>query len=126
MKNIDRITKYVAKYGTKGTMIHTIPTTGNWVIAQKIEKNNWMMTMCNPMGNVTYNLGTVSDEEHIMLWKEISTMEIENKIKENQTAKELKNKIYQFTKRYAQTYKKFIKTKNKRGPGHKRPKKSVK
>lgn len=109
MKNIDRLARYVTKNGAESFLIHSIPGTGNWVIAQKIEKDKWALTLGNPMGNVTYNLGTVTNDQHLALWMEIVNMEIEKKASQARLANELKDKVYKFIKKYESTYKKFIK-----------------
>lgn len=118
MKNIDRLARYVTKNGSESILIHTIPGTGNWVIAQKIEKDKWSLTLSNPMGNVTYNLGTVTNDQHLELWMEIVNMKIERKVSQIRLANELKDKVYKFIKKYESNYKKFIKreklNKNKR------------
>ena len=100
MRNIDRLAKYVTKHGSESILIHTIPGTSSWIICQKIELNKWLVTMANPMGYVTYNLGTVSDNQHLQLWMELIKMEIEKKTSQVLAARELKNKIHQFLKTY--------------------------
>jgi len=101
MKNIDRLAKYVTKNGPNGILIHTVPKTSNWIVCQKIEIDKWILTLCDPMKNVTFNLGTVNDQQHLQLWAEIITMEIEQKTSQILAARELKNKINQFLKKYA-------------------------
>lgn len=101
MKNIDRLARYVTKNGTDGLLIHTIAGTKNWIVAEKIELNKWVLTLLNPMGNITYNLGMVSNGEHIKLWEEITKWEIEYKTSQTQLAKDLRKKIYNFLKQYA-------------------------
>ncbi len=114
MINIDRLARHIAKNGPDGILIHTIPKTNNWIICQKMELDKWLLTLCNPMGNVTFNLGTVNNAQHIQLWEEIIRMEIENKVSQMATAKELRNKINNFKKRYEQNYKKFLKGQEKK------------
>lgn len=117
MKNVERLARYMTKHGSEGMLIHTIPGTGNWVICQKVEADKWLLSLGSPMGNVTYNLGSVTNKEHVNLWREIAMMEIESKTSQMKMAKELKGRIYQFTKKYEKSYKKFIKrerTKQKR------------
>ncbi len=80
MKNIEKLANYITKNGSEDMLIHTLHGTSNWVICQKIEEDKWMLTLADPMGNVTYNLGTVSDKDHIALWVEITRMGIENKV----------------------------------------------
>jgi len=113
MKNIDRLTQYITKNGINGTMIHTIPNTNNWIVAQKIEEDKWTLILMNPMGNVSYNLGMVTNAEHLELWKQITRMEIENKASQIMTAKNLREEIKNFIKSYEKTYKNFIKIEEK-------------
>lgn len=112
MKNIERITKYITKHGAKSIIIHSIPEKSIWITAQKIEKDQWALTMCNPMGNVTYNLGIISDKNHLALWKEITQMKIEKGATEQIQAEKLRNNIQHFLKRN-QRYKNFIKLNKK-------------
>ena len=79
MKNVEKLANYITKNGSEDMLIHTLSGSGNWVIAQKIENDTWILTLADPMGDVTYNLGTVSDKDHIALWIEITRMGIENK-----------------------------------------------
>lgn len=113
MKNIDRLSKFVTKNGANSLMIHTVAGTKNWIVAQKIELDKWLVILCNPMGNITYNLGTVNDAQHLQLWNELTTLEIENKINQIETAKELKRKINNLLKNYEKTNKNTIKIKKK-------------
>ena len=93
MKNIDRLARYVTANGPNGILIHTVPKTNNWIVCKKIEIDKWILTLMNPMGNVTFNLGTVTDQQHFELWAELLQMEINNRISQAQMAKELKEKI---------------------------------
>lgn len=100
MRNIDRLARFITKHGSESIIVHTIPDTSNWLICQKTEINKWLVTMANPMGYVTYNLGNVSDNQHLQLWMELIKMEIEKKTSQVLAARELKNKIHQFLKTY--------------------------
>ena len=93
MKNIDRIAKFITENGSKSVMVHTVPKTNNWIVCQKIEIDKWLIILCNPMSNVTYNLGTVTDAEHINLWDQLMVIEIENKMSQILLAKDLKERI---------------------------------
>ena len=104
MKNVDRLAKYITKNGPDGILIHTVPKTNNWIVAQKIEIDKWLMTLMNPMGNVTFNLGIVNNAQHLELWAEITKMEIESKASQIILRKELKNKINNFLNSYDKTY----------------------
>lgn len=107
MKNIDRLSRFVTKNGSKDVLVHTISGTSNWIICQKMETDKWLVTLCNPMGNVTYNLGTVTDSQHLQLWAELTKMEIEHKTNQIMIAKELRDRIRRFTKDYEDRFKKF-------------------
>ena len=95
-------------------LIHTLPNTNMWIIAEKTEENQWVLSMGNPMGNITYNLGIVNDLQHIHLWQELIRLEIQTKISKLNIAKQLKEAVYNFNKRYEQTYKKFTKIEQKK------------
>ena len=102
MTNIDRLSRHITKNGPDGILIHTVPKTNNWIVAQKIEIDKWLMTLMNPMGNVTFNLGTVTNAQHLQLWAELIQAEIQNKVSQAIAAKELKKIIYNFKKKYAE------------------------
>jgi hypothetical protein len=99
MKNIDRITKELTKEGAENVLIHSIHGTPNWLLCRKIDQNDWLMTLCNPAKNVLYNLGTVTSEQHIRLWKQLMALEITNKISQIKLAQELKSQIKYFLQR---------------------------
>jgi len=100
MKNIDRLARFVTKYGANSIIIHTIPKTNNWIVAQKLEPDKWLLTLCNPMGNVTYNLGTASEKNYIEIWTELVRLQVEEKIAQIERAKQMKNIINNFLKKY--------------------------
>ena len=114
MKNVDKLAKYITKNGSNGILIHTVPNTKHWIICQKIEIDKWLLTLMDPMKNVTFNLGTVTNAQHLQLWAEITKMEIENKVSQILLRRELKNKINNFKKRYEQNYQKFLKVQEKK------------
>lgn len=91
MKNLDKIAKKITKTGAQNMIIHTIPKTPNWIIAEKIKRNKWLLTLCNPNKYITYNLGTIDDKNHIQLWQELVRLEIETKISQIKMAKKRKN-----------------------------------
>ena len=99
MKNITKIINFLTKFGPKGILIHTIPKTPYWLICQKIEKNKWEIILCNPMGTILYNLKSITDKEHIKIWKELIKIEIETKISQEQIAQQYREKIYQIMKK---------------------------
>ena len=99
MSNIDRIAKLIIKNGGKNILIHSIPRTQNWIVAQKIEDDKWSLTLCHPMKNATYNLGIVSDEYHLALWQELTMLEVEGKTNYIKTAQQLRGTIRNFLSR---------------------------
>lgn len=131
MRNVDRLARHIAVNGAENIMVHTIPGTGNWLVCQKMDKDKWLITLASPMGNVTYNLGTVSDAQHIDLWGKLIKLELESKTSQVVLAQELKDRIHNFKKAYEKTYKKFTKveepkTKQKRFKVRKGSKRSKK
>ena len=93
MKNIDRIAKIVTKSGAKNMLIHTVPGTPNWIVAEKIEEDKWILTLENPLKNSRYGLGVFSHNQHLGLWKELFLLEIDNNISQIELAKELKKRL---------------------------------
>ena len=65
-----------------------------------MEVDKWLVTLCNPMGYVTYNLGTVTDAEHLNLWDQLTAIELENKTSQLLLANELKKTVHRFIKKY--------------------------
>lgn len=80
MRNIDKLTRLIEKDGAKSLLIHSIPGTSHWLLCQKIEKEKWVIALCNPMGNTTFNLGTITTAEHLNLWQEIILLDIKRRI----------------------------------------------
>lgn len=114
MKNIEKLTQHITQHGTKGILIHTIPKTNNWLICKKIAENLWSLSLENPMGYTTYNLGTVTDEQHTALWIELIKYKAKE-IQKNKLANELKETINNFLKsnQNIKTQNTKIKNKNK-------------
>ena len=79
MRNIEKLAQYVLKHGSESIIVHTIPSTSNWIICQKIDKDKWTVVLCNPMGSVMHNVGSITNQEHINLWMELVKMEIEKR-----------------------------------------------
>jgi hypothetical protein len=112
MKNINRWANHITKNGIN-VMVHSIYGTTNWIIAQKIAPNKWIISLGNPMGNITYNLGECTEEQHLQLWYDLTQMEIEKKTTQALLAKEMKESIKKFIKTYKE-YKNFKKINKKR------------
>jgi hypothetical protein len=110
MKNIDRLAKYIKDYGRNGIEVYSIPGTGQWLVAQKIEKNQWNLMLMKPMENITYNLGTVSAENYLALWKELTEKEVHTKATLIARAKEMRAVVAKFSK--VKLTKKLIKIEN--------------
>ena len=111
MKNVDRLAKLITKNKPENILIHSIPQTQNWIIAQKTNTSEWSMTLCNPIKNVTYNLGIISHGEHINLWQELIKLEINNKINNIKLAQNLRQTMKNFMQRNNLKYKRFTKIK---------------
>lgn len=79
MRNIEKLANYVAKNGAQDIIVHIIPSNGHWIIAQKIGENTWSLNLGDPMGFTMYNLGSITNDQHLQLWMEIIKMEIEKK-----------------------------------------------
>ena len=79
MKNIERLANHIAKTGAKNMIIHTIPSTPNWLICQKIDKDSWSISICNPNKYIVHNLGIINNQQHLKLWNELIRAEIETK-----------------------------------------------
>jgi len=115
MKNIDRITRLIAQNGAGSLLIHSIPGTSHWLLCQKIEKEKWVIVLCNPMGNASFNLGTITEAEHLNLWQELILLDIKRRIGIAEKAKMYRNTIRNFRK-IKNIYANFIKKNNqKRG-----------
>lgn len=108
MTNLERITKYIAENGAKSILIHSMPKTSNWILAQKTEPDKWHLTLMNPTGNVTYNLGTVTDAQHLVLWNKLTTMEIYNRASQVVIARALRGEVAKFIKFEKALLKKLI------------------
>lgn len=105
MKNIDRLAKYITKYGSETLMVHTIKGTGQWLIAQKIEDDKWLISIEDPMGNATFNLGTVTDAQHYRLWMQLTIREVNSKLSQMKIIQELRKVVNNFLK--VENYKKI-------------------
>ena len=119
MRNIDRFTRLIEKDGASNLLVHSIPGTSQWLICQKIDKEKWVIALCNPMGNTTFNLGTITESEHLALWQEIILLDIKRRIGIAEKAKIYRNTIRNFRKIkniYANFIKKYKKGKNKNNP----------
>ena len=99
MSNIERIAKMIVESEGKNILIHSIPKTQNWIVAQKIDENRWLITLCSPLKNVTFNLGVVSDQQHLKLWNELTNIEIENKANSIKQRNQFKSTIKNFLHR---------------------------
>lgn len=120
MKNIDRIAQFITKTGGENMLIHSIAGTKVWIVCCKIETDKWSLTLMEPEKNVSFNLGTVNNKQHLNLWWELVNREIEMKIKSIPTfrrAQEFRELIKNFintNKKYA----KFIKIEDKDTQAH--------
>ena len=93
MKNIERLTRCLAKEGGKNILIHSVHGTKNWIVCEKVESDKWILTMMDPMGDSVYDLGTVNNQDHVELWKELVRVEMEERSSKIMSANELKDTI---------------------------------
>jgi hypothetical protein len=111
MRNVDKMLQIIEKKGPKSVLIHTIPANNAWIVCEKIDADIWDLTLCNPMGEDSHHLGLVSEKTHLKIWKEL----IKRKIRLNQNQADLAEKmqsvVFKFTKKYSETYKKYIASK---------------
>lgn len=98
MKNIDRLAKYIKDYGKNGIEVYSIPGTGQWLVAQKIEKDQWYLMVMKPLENITYNIGSVSSANYLALWEALIKKEVNTKATILARAKELRSFVAKFTK----------------------------
>ena len=80
MNNVERIACHIAKHGSEGILINTIPGTPNWIVCERISQDQWKLTLCNPQKTSSYNLGIINDNTHASLWKELLHAEINHKL----------------------------------------------
>ena len=113
MKNIDRLTRLISQNGASNLLIHSIPGASHWLICQKIEKEKWVIALCNPMGNAIFNLGTITEAEHLNLWQELILLDIKRRIGIAEKAKLYRNTIRNFRK-IKNIYANFIKKNNQK------------
>jgi hypothetical protein len=88
MTNIDRLAKHIAKYGEKSFLIHTIPKTKSWLVAQKVNNSKWRLIVMDPHSTVAHDLGNVDEKTYVEISEKITRGHIEN-IKQNKIKKEL-------------------------------------
>lgn len=108
MNNIQRISEHVTKHGGDNVLIHTIPGTPLWIVAEKQADTMWNMTLVNPLSNAFYQLGMVTDKDHIELWRELVRVEITRRANHISVAKTLRTTVAQFLKRKGYAYQKLI------------------
>ena len=93
MRNIEKLANYVTKNGHESILINTIYGTKNWLICQKVSLNTWSILICDPMEYVTYNLGIITNEQHIRLYVELVRKEIEKRTELSLRAKHRSKEI---------------------------------
>ncbi|MDD3175729.1 MAG: hypothetical protein PHU51_04590 [Candidatus Nanoarchaeia archaeon] len=113
MKNIDRIARLISQNGAGNLLIHSIPGASHWLLCQKIDQEKWAIALCNPIGNATFNLGTITEAEHLNLWQELILLDIKRRIGIAEKAKIYRNTIRNFRK-IKNIYANFIKKNNQK------------
>ncbi|HEY4505238.1 MAG TPA: hypothetical protein VJG67_00905 [Candidatus Paceibacterota bacterium] len=83
MTNAQHIAKFIADNGPKSVLIHTIPTTGLWLVGLPLEQNYWKFLLMDP-DKTTYRLvgKRVTDTERLGLWQELVKLGVETKMRE--------------------------------------------
>lgn len=107
MKNIDKIARLITKHGAGNLLIHSLPGTKYWMLCEKISCTQWLVSFCDPMGYSVYNLGIISNKQHVDLWMELVRREINIKAAAITVAKELRQCIRNFLKSRNQMYNKL-------------------
>ncbi len=94
--NIRRLAQIIAKKGGTGILVHSIPGSPLWMIAERIADDSWALTLFHPMKTAFYQLGLVDDINHLALWKELTALEILRKGRHILVVKKLKARVTQF------------------------------
>ena len=83
MTNAQHIAKFIAKNGPKSVLVHTVPTTGLWLVGLPLEQNYWKFVLMNP-DKTTYRLVSkrVTDTERLGLWQELVKLGVNAKMRE--------------------------------------------
>lgn len=114
MTNAERIARHIAKHGTQNILVHSIPGTGYWLVCEKTQKTapHWRVHVCHPE-RTTYRLVSenVTDEQHISLWKELTTVQLQSACRPSEAETVLR-------KHATQAYKKLGFTKPTRSTKH--------
>lgn len=84
--NLERLSGFIGRHGAKSLLIHTVPGTGLWLVAQKKKSGiEWKIDICYPNQTKTRLISDhVSDYDHITLWKELIGQAVSNKLKQAQ------------------------------------------
>ena len=111
MTNAERIAAHITQNGADNLLIHTIPGTQFWLLAEKIGKDLWSLTLLNPMKSVKYQIGLVHEKDHLKLWMELTGLEISRAAEAVKLAKQIKTKIQNFLSNSSrETYKNLLAT----------------
>lgn len=100
MTNVERIARLLRKDNSENVLIHTIPETQMWIVAQREDSGNWQLTLMHPDKDTSYSLGTINNENHIEIWQILVGRAIENRSKGrkiNQKAQELRALVKKLT-----------------------------
>lgn len=81
MNNVQRLAKHLAQTGAENLLIHSIHGTQTWIVCEKIGDDNWVLTLMEPEKNTSYNLGTVTEAQHLTLWYQLIAREVESRAK---------------------------------------------
>ena len=95
MNNIDRLIIGLEQktIKPKNYLIHSISGTHFWLTAQKIGKEEWLISLFNPTRHVVYNLGIVPKKRFLKIWKATILLEVDKKLSINKQAEIYKNML---------------------------------
>lgn len=96
MTNAQRVAAHVEMHGPDSILVHAIPGTQFWLVAEKIEHNMWALSIMHPLKNSRYQVGVVSNRDHLKLWHELTTLDIDRRAEAVQTARQLRTIVRHF------------------------------
>lgn len=120
--NAERLAAHINQHGSNSILIHTIPGTQFWLVAEKIGKDWWNITLLNPMKNSKFQVGLVSNRDHLKLWHELTTLEIEHRSEAVKAARKMRTLTRHFLacatkKHYQNLLRNYVKPGNRKKSG---------
>ena len=94
--NLERLSGFIDRHGAESLLIHTVPGTGLWLVAQ-MKKSGWRIEVCYPNQTKKRLVSDhVSNRDHLALWRELIGQSVSSKLKQAQS--EYKKKAGNFYK----------------------------